>query len=171
MPKLSVSIPDDLWDEATTLAGGEKGASQVIQEALRREVEERRAVTANLVGDDKVVADERFDVAIAVIRDAAREEFRSGYELALEWVEDEGYDGLRYARLVDWEIEEVLAFGDPPERWGSATLEELDNPWNEIHRDGFVRALQDCWQAIRSGVSTTNLRRDPDASESAATAT
>src|SRR5690348_10812259 len=108
MPKLSVSIPDDLWQQATRLAGESKKASQVVQDALRREVSERQAVQASLVGGDEIVSRERFNAVIETVRADAQAAYRSGYERGLEYVELEGYAGLRYGRVQSWDIVEIL---------------------------------------------------------------
>ena len=35
MPKLSVSVPDDLWEAAQRRSGGEMKSSQLVQSALQ----------------------------------------------------------------------------------------------------------------------------------------
>jgi hypothetical protein len=146
MPKLSVSIPDDLWQQAVTVAGKDKKASQIIQDALRREVSDHE-ITSSF--GRALVSDEFLGAVIDKVRADAEQEYGTGYLAGLRWVEEKGFDGLRSARILDWDAEDILDVTDLPSSWDDDLVGDMTESRNEILRDGFVRSLQECWRALR----------------------
>jgi hypothetical protein len=167
MPKLSVYVADELWQEAKQAAPSPQGKpnnSQVVQRALEQMVRERQAQQAAFSAG--AVRDEaRLTAAVARLRDEARQEYEAGYAAGLELVEMcqffdlrviKNVGGLDTAQALDYI---GVAGEDEPlvkwlERYGGAFegpeqsghLESANEPF----RAGAAQAVEDAWQALRA---------------------
>lgn len=106
--KLSVSVPDDLWDQAKAL-GGDAQSSHLIQQALRRYVEDGGSKPAYSTSAPADIAD-ALQTVQKRFAEEAREEFERGYRAAvtafpkLQWSDIEflantfRFDVKRWAR-------------------------------------------------------------------------
>ncbi len=136
--KLSVSIPDDLWDEARAL-GKDLNPSHLVQEGLRRWVEEAaRKPGFSVDRPEDIEAD--FETARARFAEEARAEFERAYRKAVQ-----------VAAKLPWREIEFLAehYKFNVERWAKATREsalmamEGRIPKEWAPKDETVRAMID----------------------------
>jgi hypothetical protein len=165
MAKLSISVPDDLWNEAKALSEKGTPSSKVVQAALGEWVSQRRAAPLeNAFEPDKP----RLLEIAARLGAAYEEEFRRGYGDGLKVAEWAGFDALAvYIRLRDWDLvsdfapgeqhvredgttEYVLPPGPVRDFWEGVGLEE-GMPANDVYADGADRAFRDLWDALRAG--------------------
>src|SRR5471030_861627 len=99
MPRLSVYVSDELWEQAKSEServGTKPGNSQLVQRALEQLVNDRRARQAGFRAS--ATRDEsRLAAVVAQLRDEAGKEYEKGYAAMLEFIELEniGYEGLR----------------------------------------------------------------------------
>src|SRR4051812_3940223 len=102
MAKLSISVPDDLWQKATALADEGTPSSQVVQAALSEWAERRGPALDKAIEPDRP----RLLEVATKLGAAYEEEFRTGYEDALKIAEWAGFDAVStYIRFDgDWEI-------------------------------------------------------------------
>ncbi len=167
--KLSVSIPDDLWEAARKRAG-DKNSSQIIQEALRRLLEERNVIRSNLAGQEKLVSDERFAEALDAVRAAYQAEYRRGYEAGIECVRRFGFQALQEARQCDFDLDAATEWLGMPEMLIVPTA-GADRSWfddfeavvtrNEVFGEGAARAFEDLWNALRAEDEPVSDASDP----------
>ena len=168
--KLSVYIADELWNEARKRAGDKK-ASQIIQDALQHQVDERDAVRSGLAVPGEPVAEERFRAVLDSVRSDYRAEYRRGYEAGLEFVDEMGFWALQLARSCGFDLADTLdAIGEQDEeidRWLTSLWNEIDvdDEGKEVFRDGVVAALKDLWSALRNegdaGTSRDQIEPEP----------
>jgi hypothetical protein len=167
--KLSVSVPDELWERAQR-ALGEEGPSQIVQEALRR-----------LTGPDAAASSfsDLFEDSVSDSGQSRIERIRDRMLQQAQETWQRGYDdGLALAEQVSWDALE--SFGDRANfdvaRWlwninapqteaqaifdtlaafhadgsllvdpdGDPVLRRLQRPY----REGFEKALSDVWRAV-----------------------
>jgi hypothetical protein len=94
--KLSVSVPDNLWNEAQSLAEAST-TSGVVQEALSRWVSQSRERSAYAASPPEDILDALHDTRDRLVREA-RAEFQRGY-----------VQGVECARRLPWWAIESLA--------------------------------------------------------------
>jgi hypothetical protein len=164
MAKLSISVPDDLWQKATALADEGTPSSQVVQAALTEWAQRRGPALENAFEPDR----RRLHEVATKLGVAYEEEFRRGYDDGLKIAEWAGFDAVSvYIRLRDWEMfydatptEEhvredgtttLVTSGDPvPSFWDAVGLDK-DWPAEEVYADGAARAFRDLWETLREG--------------------
>lgn len=95
--KLSVSVPDDLWEEARSVAAGPESSSAVVQEALRRWVTQARSGPGYATNPPEDVLGDMQEARERLSREA-RAEFGHGYA-----------QGVQCARRLPWRAIENLA--------------------------------------------------------------
>lgn len=95
--KLSASVPDELWNEARSLAADSESSSAVIQEALRRWVVQARGGPGYATTPPEDVLDALQEARERLAREA-RAEFGHGYA-----------QGVQCARRLPWRAIEDLA--------------------------------------------------------------
>jgi hypothetical protein len=178
MPKLSVSVPDDLWEAARRRSGEEYKPSQLVQTALQLYVTSGRRRAVKRAGE----GEGQFERVLELLLEGREAEFRRGYEA-----------GLDAAAILGFGVVEVFAGNEknfnlvftpnsssfvgpemeplwPKERDYSdksefdrdiATLDAvgLDIRASKVFRDGALRAFNDLWAELEARVS------DEDASE------
>lgn len=164
MPKLSVSVPDELWEEARAAAKG-MGPSELVQDALRRMVGDRQLPYSGAPPAD----DKRLRRIHALKRAEVDELFRSGYE-----------DGLRTAETYEWEFLDLAAsfdFNLERLRLENERRSEIGVYWEleeilpnlglrgRVYDEGLRRALRDAWQAVLSEERPEEPRSDEAAGE------
>jgi Arc/MetJ-type ribon-helix-helix transcriptional regulator len=162
MAKVSVYIPDELWErsrKAVKAAGAKATASHVVQTALERMLREEEARTERIAEGAKLDR-ARVDAVVEKLREGARVEFERGYDLGLRIAESIGFEGLNYivsynsADIRDWlQAQSDLdpAFEGVP-GIDSIEFDELSNLQDEgmaIRRAGADRAIIDLWNALR----------------------
>lgn len=158
MPKLSVSIPDELWEDARRHAGGEPKASQVVQSALRLYVADR---PSEALAPKDLADPVRFQEVLAGLLDGYRAEYKRGYEDGLRFAELAGFEPLALiARhgfdLGDsWDMLELPEGDETPGYWWlTAFFDEFDGvdgaPINTVFLDGATRAVKDVWEAVKA---------------------
>jgi hypothetical protein len=175
MPKLSVSVPDELWERAQAVAP-ESGPSQLVQAALRRYV-------AGATG------------RLPLLRQRSPES-RALLEQVLQRVVDrtqatydDGYRaGLEFAEAAPWKLIETLAqndwsLGNWLEEWQNLNSTGHSSPEEQVfcervqraataqyHQDatfraGFADGLRDLWQALTGEVSDVRGGEDTAGSD------
>src|SRR5713101_992479 len=177
MPKLSVYIPDDLWNRAQE-AAGEHNTSQLIQRALQLMVERTAGGTYK---ESRPLGSEQ---TLAILKDVYSEEARAhllrGYQSALNYLSayrvpwhafqdlsDRDFDLKRW--LQPWINGFLDGVGspewNPPELpdWFKALgqdvyLGEFAKPIDgdgfypdRTYLDGFGRAMRDVWRSVEFG--------------------
>jgi hypothetical protein len=95
--KLSVSVPDDLWDEVRSIAADSNSSSAVVQEGLRRWVTQARGGPGYATSAPEDVLGDRQEAHERLAREA-RAEFEHGYA-----------QGVQCARRLPWWAIENLA--------------------------------------------------------------
>ncbi len=95
--KLSVSVPDDLWEEARSIAADPNSSSAVIQEGLRLWVAQTRSGPGYATSAPKDVLGDLHEARERLAREA-RAEFENGYG-----------QGVQCARRLPWWAIENLA--------------------------------------------------------------
>ncbi len=172
MPKLSVSVPEDLWDAAQRRSGGEMKTSQLVQQALQLYIDSGRRRPAPTIADDEG----RFEEVVQALVGSHQVEFRRGYNAGLEAAEildftahelirgDEKNFNLVFTpyALYDSEPEQEVfwpkrnAYSDADE-WEAAlaTLAEVrtDLQASAVFRDGVLQAFIDVWAAVEERVA------------------
>jgi hypothetical protein len=135
--KLSVSVPDDLWDEARSLAADAGSSSAVVQEALRRWVVQQRQRPAYATGPPDEVLDDLREAHDRLVQEA-KAEFQHGYT-----------QGVQCARRLPWEAIESLAdiynfnISEWASGWANAAV-ELDMAQPPLSKEK-QRELLDAW--------------------------
>lgn len=158
MPKLSVSIPDELWEEAQGLIGPEKGTSQVIQDALRQIVAKAESRKQDLRAGLNI-APERFAAVVDVVRTRAKREFARGYATGLKIAETNDVDDWYSLAYEDWDINDwAKGYGtDNPDPNRQKALEDFaqeaegegSTSWpNQIFVEGAECALREVWKTL-----------------------
>jgi hypothetical protein len=163
VPKVSVYVPDELWDKVKALAP-ESGGSQLIQETIREYVDRRERKPYAVLNDDLVAmrnaTQERAQAKVG-------ETYREGYEIGLELADELPWELLcQFARL-DWDFQ---AFDDLTVERNTqetnalaANSDTLYEIWANIevrhdligvgwpigpHYEGVVDALKDIWEPM-----------------------
>ena len=177
MPKLSVYVPDDLWEQAKHAAPGSKSKpnnSQIVQRALEQMLSERQALrsafSAGAVRDEA-----RLTGIVRRLRDAANQEYEQGYSAGLELGEVidfwdlrvlmnagglSDFDGIAYVSrftieaedepVAEWWRKYDGAFSDADDDADDdASIPDWTSP-NEPFRAGASQAIEDVWQALRA---------------------
>ena len=115
--KLSVSVPDDLWEEARSVAKDPESSSAVIQEALRRWATQARGGPGYATSPPQDVLPDLQEARERLAREA-RAEFGRGYT-----------QGVQCARRLPWWAIEDLAdrhgfrAGEWARAWANAAVE------------------------------------------------
>jgi hypothetical protein len=137
--KLSVSVPDDLWEEARSIAADTKSSSAVIQEALRRWVAQTRRGPAYATSPPEDVLDELHEARERLAREA-RVEFGHGYA-----------QGVQCARRLPWWAIEDLAdrhgfrVGEWARAWANAAVElDMAEPSPSLSKEEKAELI-DAW--------------------------
>jgi hypothetical protein len=155
--KLSIYVPDELWESTNQRLGGkDKNPSQVVQEALQRQLSEDDARTT-LLAEGISVDPERFHAVRTKLLEGARAEFERGYTAGVEFAEGLSFDQLAEAAdFHDFDLEEMFGNmsleGEPWDHW----FETYENETSEgfegrypVFRQGVSRALRDLWVSLR----------------------
>lgn len=166
MPKLSVSVPDDLWEAARQHSGFMMKTSELVQAALRLYVGGSRTVARP---DD---SDERFAEVLRGLVEGYEHEHQRGYAGAMEAAEIVGLRGLEFFSgsqenfySSDWvgslfARDEALRRGWPeaddyadPGAY-EADIERLKELCGEVwaskaFRAGALQAFTDLWTALQ----------------------
>ena len=169
MPKLSVYVQDELWEQVKHdgIREGEKpNNSQLVQRALEAMLESRAARTA-AASEGAVLDRERFERVLNQVREGARLDFERGYVAALELVELIGYDGLNFivahnsADIYDALEHDLFPKGPKLSSW----RDEHELKFHPgvagftVYREGANRAIRDLWNELRA----ERMATDPDA--------
>jgi hypothetical protein len=177
--KLSVSVPDSLWDQARDRRL-DLNPSHLVQTALESWLDEGRAAAFSTERPKDL--DEHFAAARARLASQARKQFEDGYRAALESTEkvsletvsllaEYRFDVRRWAENIA-RIGEEAAMGLIPRdhAWGGEELEalvsalgglmsrlpgldELGDPQPAFIR-GFTQAMRDLWAETFEGEPT-----------------
>ena len=160
--KLSVSVPDDLWER---VGGPRASPSQLIQTALQRmlETELARPPFVDALPD---VSEELFE-ARAVLVVQARASFESGYRHAVSAAKEIPWSALNELDNVRWDLAEWLEewqpgppdfqLDDDAARWLRPLGEHLGQmadpsrdwrPGDRTYLRGFTQGLHDVWDAV-----------------------
>lgn len=168
MPKLSVSVPDSVWQDAKESTPN-AGASQLVQEALREFVD-RRESRPYAVLSPELVAARASAVEQSLAKRAAA--YQAGYAIGLKFAESLTWELFTLLEQVQWKLpvfheeteeDEYLradaAPGEPDQRF------RFEDAWHDaresaapgayvnaegpagVIREGFLRALKDVWSA------------------------
>jgi hypothetical protein len=174
MPKLSVYVPDELWERVKETASGEKPKnSQLVQMALEQMVNDREAERASYFLN-ALLDQDRLSAVVEKLRAGARAEFEEGYEGGLHLAEALDFADLRAivnaGGLGGDGIEYLYEFSDDdaPGAWGRrygavfgyAGDEDWDTP-GEAWRAGAEKAIADVWQALRASSWGTEPAGEP----------
>lgn len=157
MPKFSVSVPDDLWEQAK--AGSVTDSpSHVVQQALVEFVSSR----AQRFEADGAQLDDVRELA-ARKRTEGEELFRRGYSAGLWLANEWPFELIDWASKFDFDLRELLAEVEHLDADGYG----LDDLENDIIRLGFEgargtlaemgarQALRDFWREVRHGPQTS----------------
>ena len=157
VPKVSVYVPDELWDKVKTLAP-ETGGSQLIQETIREYVDRRERKPYAILSDG-LLAQKRAAEKKAL--DKLAEAYRAGYGFGLRIADDLTWEMFYAFARVDWDFDE---FDDETVN-GDYRGYQFNNAWTTIARDnrlseddwpqgpvreGIVDALKDLWDGLSS---------------------
>lgn len=175
--KLSVSVPDDLWEESRAKRP-DLNPSHLVQEAL--EGWTRSRATPAFSQDRPDDAETAFALARERLAGQARGEFERGYRAALAaaetldlWVIEslakQHFDVVPWAKGFARSAVEV-DIGNTPKEWGpnpeiiGALLKALGNlisPWgddafgpNAPYLRGFAQAMRDLWEESVEGTAS-----------------
>jgi len=174
MPKLSVYVPDELWDQAkqsVPAAKGKANNSQIVQRALELMLNEqqakRAAFAAGAVRDEALLAQ-----VVATLLDEARADYSNGYSAGLDLAKRLGFDGVKTVinagglndggyhfvsvfedddAVGEWWTEHGAAFWPHEDDWASGS---------EAFCDGAAQAIDDVWNALRQNVWGTGTAND-----------
>ena len=185
MPKLSISIPDALWNRVLEQEGQEIRPSQLMQNVLRFYLDGTHAPEGfrpQAAGDPK-----RLRAVLDSLKVSYQERWQAGYEDGLTFVEKIGYTFFQtLGRSGKLRLHEDMLDGHPnlaSEVWSHETaIEKLaaeefahyqDNRWcgrflfravgsqyvddrgDPAYRDGAEQALQDVWEALQSETTSS----------------
>jgi hypothetical protein len=167
MPKLSLYIPDDLWQQARTVDPS-LNQSQVAQRALQHWIETRPAAGAQafVPPPDSVPVPEGL---VARFASEAREQYQAAYRAAFQLAEriswrslDElasrGWDWAAWLRHGGHEIVPALPAwlreGEPDAAAGRRR--------NSTATQGLIDGLRDIWESVQAGAPRRTAPR-PDA--------
>lgn len=125
--KISVSVPDELWDSAASLGSG---PSEIVQEALRRATDgDQPAWEADVSDSDRV----RLECAVIAVRQRLRAERNNGFQMGLRLAEGmSSHDAqlIRRSSAVG-EVQKLLHTA------GGVPLEE----YSSTRRDSFSESI------------------------------
>lgn len=172
MPKLSVSVPDELWERAQ-VAEPQLGPSQLVQTALQRLVaraDHRPSFARSRPADSNDLVQR----AKQRLAHTARERYEHGYRTGAEFAGSLPWPFFERLNSYSWEVD----------RWVDNWHENADSTpeeyaWYELVKDtvpedyrreslfhrGFVDALDDVWAAVTSDGElelATDTLIDPD---------
>lgn len=158
MPKLSVYVPDNLWDQARGAAQG-RNVSQLIQDGLRAFL----AASGTTVMSTPPIEEARLAQVAAKKAAQARKGFEAGYGEGLDLAEEWPWEALDWLARVDFDAEN-LEDDDFPEFYtedSTADKPLVVNPslikerYDEVvlgegrlFRLGVKQALRDVWEAV-----------------------
>lgn len=183
--KLSVSVPDDLWNEARQ-SRPDLNPSHLVQDALIAWTRQR--ATDAFPQDRPPDADAAFSTARARLAASGREDFERGYRAAILAVESFSlvwFESLARARfdVVAWadgiaDTERRAAAGQIPSDWApdqqfsralADALGSLFNPFGfdtfmpgVAYLRGFTKAMRDLWEGAIEGVALAEAPPDPE---------
>lgn len=177
--KLSVSVPDDLW-ESTRIQRPDLNPSHLVQEAL--EAWTRSHTEPAFSQDRPADAADAFSKVRDRLARQAREDFEVGYRGALQaaevlefWVieslADRHFDVAAWADGFAWSAV-AAAMGNIPREWAPdgeiihilvKTLGSLVSPYGDDafkpsapYLQGFARAMRDLWQEAFEGTASSS---------------
>lgn len=159
MPKLSVSVPDELWESAKRRGGAMK-TSELVQTALRLYVAGGRGTSPQTEHES-----DRFGHIVQGLLEGYKRERGRGYEAGLTAAELMGYEGLTYfrgesARLNDLFFDEEVRDGwpraedyDDQADWvaDAVKLREIGTKFSEggPFSEGVVQAFMELWFKVQ----------------------
>jgi hypothetical protein len=192
MPKLSVYIPDELWDSVKKYAPPDTGGSQLVQDTLREFVDRRERRPYAVLSPELIAYRE---AALARSISKRTEAYQAGYAVGLSFAEYLTWELFTLLERVQWRLsafaEETseaeyvranagpddedqvfdfeLAWRDAVESGASDSYVFGDAP-DGIVREGFVQALKDLWAAESPVGDSTSPEPTPAAPALRATA-
>ena len=189
MPKMSIYIPDDLWEQVRESAP-DGNASQLVQRALKSLVV-RQPRTAYSQDPPAPAAASAKAITERLIEEA-REEWARGYSAAIEWSTKHGtWDRLQLFAREGFNLDKWISFitsiwkadgrqmQSPEEMSEDAValanaLGSKAEPWGILEWDssatfceGFAKALSDLWRSVENGdpIFVSATRGDNDGSK------
>jgi hypothetical protein len=166
MPKLSVSVPDDVWAEAASQVPALK-ASALVQEALRTFISTHKARPAYAALPNELTR--RREAIVANVAIKVRRTYLEGYEVGLNMIDELPWDAIEDLERVGWDVyawdpelenyqvegEPVLNFDDLWMRHGEdytqSALQRKNGP-SGVMLEGLVDAFKDVVRAGMEGV-------------------
>lgn len=162
MPKISVYIPEDLWERVKGVDPG-AGGSQFIQETIREYVDRRQQKPYAVLDAD---LEAKRDAAAAKAQEKLGKEYRVGYEMGLELTDHLSWDLFATFAGLKWDFDRFYeaVLEAPDEHFSTSHGQfDLDLLWEELARrhgvdrtypdpgprlEGAVDALKDIWEGI-----------------------
>jgi hypothetical protein len=183
--KLSVSVPDELWERAQ-MSRPDLNNSRLVQEALDQLT--RPASSAGFSLDRPATAEEGFAKAKEQFATLARAEFERGYQAAVDLAPSLGWWNLQrlaeshfYVKgWVSSYMESYIAgeIGNIPKQWapdgelipallkafGNLVAPFGDDTWGPSipYLRGAAQALRELWTAVNAGDTTPSESDDQD---------
>jgi len=174
--KLSISVPDDLWDQAVAKSFGAP-PSRLVQDALRDWVKAETMVSQPYVVDVPDAIGARFASVRERFVAEAQKEFERGYESAIEtagelewsdieWLSSMGFSVLKWAKAYgEWALNKELGqwlpegVEGPPRQVVDALAKGLgayvDHPAfaerghpGAVFIEGYTKAFRDLWTSV-----------------------
>lgn len=166
MPKVSVYIPDDLWDRVKKVQPDAAG-SQFIQETIREYVDRRERKPYATLTPELVT---KRDAAAAKAQRLMVSDYQLGYAVGLEIADYLSWDLFHGFAQLSWDLEKCYQFViGAPREWFTTNHGEfdLDQVWEKLvmvydigpkwpegaTREGLVDALGDVWEEIANAGS------------------
>jgi hypothetical protein len=178
MPKLSVSIPDELWEQAQA-ASPDMGQSQLVQVALRRYV-------AGMTGRWPLVRSRSeenralLQQVLERVSERTQATYDEGYRAGLALAESSPWKLVEQLAELDWDLDAWKSgYGQRYGQWDEPAAEDkyfwecvdgANSPQYQhdaTFRAGFADGLRDLWRALTGEESGARRRTaegeiDPD---------
>lgn len=154
MPKLSVYVADDVWEQLKLLAPGQ-GDSRLVQEAIQERIA-RKTARPYAVLDESLHEEQR--KAKAFLAEHRTQMYKSGYRIGLLAVTSLNWETIEALAQCDWDFEswrtelfEATGGGASfDEWWGEEAELSVLSPWNVkptgLIAEGFVDAIRSLWE-------------------------